>query len=58
MCNALESGGIVAQESQTANERVMLDQRILFVDGEAIVIDKPAGLPVDTPRRDGDRHGR
>ena len=24
--------------------------RILFVDGEAIVIDKPAGLPVDPPR--------
>lgn len=27
---------------------------ILFIDGEAIVIDKPAGLPVDTPRRGGD----
>ena len=24
--------------------------RILFVDGEALVIDKPAGLPVDPPR--------
>ena len=23
---------------------------VLFIDGEAIVIDKPAGLPVDTPR--------
>jgi tRNA pseudouridine32 synthase/23S rRNA pseudouridine746 synthase len=32
----------------------MLDQRILFVDAEAIVIDKPSGLPVDTPRRGGD----
>ena len=32
----------------------MLDQHILFVDAEAIVIDKPAGLPVDTPRRGGD----
>ena len=32
----------------------MLDQRILFIDAEAIVIDKPAGLPVDTPRRGGD----
>ena len=32
----------------------MLDQRILFIDVEAIVIDKPAGLPVDTPRRGGD----
>lgn len=32
----------------------MLEQRILFVDAEAIVIDKPAGLPVDAPRRGGD----
>jgi tRNA pseudouridine32 synthase/23S rRNA pseudouridine746 synthase len=31
----------------------MLSQRILFIDGEAIVIDKPAGLPVDEPRRGG-----
>ena len=31
-----------------------LSERILFIDGEAIVIDKPAGLPVDTPRRGGD----
>jgi len=28
----------------------MLSDRILFIDGEAIVIDKPAGLPVDRPR--------
>lgn len=33
---------------------VDLSERILFIDGEAIVIDKPAGLPVDTPRRGGD----
>ena len=32
----------------------MLEDRILFVDGEALVIDKPAGLPVDEPRRGGD----
>lgn len=31
-----------------------LEERILFIDGEAIVIDKPAGLPVDEPRRGGD----
>ena len=24
--------------------------RVLFIDGEALVIDKPAGLPVDRPR--------
>ena len=33
---------------------VDLSDRILFIDAEAIVIDKPAGLPVDTPRRGGD----
>ena len=33
---------------------VDLSDRILFVDAEAMVIDKPAGLPVDTPRRGGD----
>ncbi len=32
----------------------MLSDRILFVDGEALVIDKPPGLPVDTPRAGGD----
>ena len=32
----------------------MLSDRILFIDGEALVIDKPAGLPVDAPRRGGD----
>ena len=32
----------------------MLEDRILFIDGEAIVLDKPAGLPVDTPKRGGD----
>lgn len=31
-----------------------LNDRILFIDAQAIVIDKPAGLPVDTPRRGGD----
>ena len=32
----------------------MLEGRILYLDGEAIVLDKPAGLPVDEPRRGGD----
>ncbi len=30
-----------------------LEDRILFIDGEAIVIDKPHGLPVDPPRSGG-----
>lgn len=30
-----------------------LEDRILFVDGEAMVIDKPEGLPVDAPRAGG-----
>jgi len=33
---------------------VLLSDLILFVDAEAIVIDKPAGLPVDAPRRGGE----
>ena len=32
----------------------MLSDCILFIDAEAIVLDKPAGLPVDAPRRGGD----
>ena len=31
-----------------------LAERVLFVDAEAIVIDKPAGLAVDPPKRGGD----
>src|SRR5580692_12523820 len=31
----------------------MLADRIIFIDGEAIVLDKPAGLPVTTPRAGG-----
>src|SRR5262245_3817543 len=30
--------------------RPMLAERVLFLDGEALVIDKPAGLAVDRPR--------
>jgi tRNA pseudouridine32 synthase/23S rRNA pseudouridine746 synthase len=33
---------------------MLLSDRILYIDAEAIVIDKPAGLPVDAPRRGGD----
>ena len=32
----------------------MLSDRVLFIDAEALVLDKPAGLPVDAPRRGGD----
>ena len=31
-----------------------LSRRILFEDGEALVIDKPAGLPLDAPRAGGE----
>ena len=34
--------------------RMSLSERIIFIDAEALVIDKPAGLPVDTPRRGGE----
>jgi len=33
---------------------MLLSDRILFIDAEALVLDKPAGLPVDAPRRSGD----
>jgi tRNA pseudouridine32 synthase/23S rRNA pseudouridine746 synthase len=33
---------------------VTLSDHILFIDAEALVLDKPAGLPVDAPRRGGD----
>ena len=31
-----------------------VSDHVLFIDGEAIIIDKPAGLPVTTPRAGGD----
>jgi tRNA pseudouridine32 synthase/23S rRNA pseudouridine746 synthase len=32
---------------------MLLSDRILFIDGDVIVIDKPPGLPVDAPRSGG-----
>src|SRR5207237_5061906 len=43
-------GAAVAPHGQ----RMPLSDQILFIDAEALVLDKPAGLPVDTPRRGGD----
>ena len=40
--------------ARLVHRRLMLSDRILFIDGDALVIDKPAGLPVDEPRRGGD----
>jgi tRNA pseudouridine32 synthase / 23S rRNA pseudouridine746 synthase len=33
---------------------MLLSDCILFIDAEALVLNKPAGLPVDAPRRGGD----
>ncbi len=33
---------------------MVLSDRIIFIDAEAIVLDKPAGMPVDEPRRGGE----
>ena len=33
---------------------MLLSDHLLFIDAEALVLDKPAGLPVDTPKRGGD----
>ena len=69
MCNTLDSfdslhrshksihSGLPAALDFATGARLkaaMLSERILFIDGEAIVLDKPAGLPVDTPRRGGE----
>ena len=32
---------------------MLLSDRILFIDADVVVIDKPAGLPVDAPRSGG-----
>lgn len=33
---------------------MLLSDRILYIDDEAIIIDKPAGLPVEAPKNGGD----
>jgi tRNA pseudouridine32 synthase / 23S rRNA pseudouridine746 synthase len=33
---------------------MLLSDRVLFIDAEALVLNKPAGLPVDAPRRGRD----
>lgn len=40
----------LASKRNCAYSAAMLADRILFIDGEAIIVDKPAGLPVDPPR--------
>jgi tRNA pseudouridine32 synthase/23S rRNA pseudouridine746 synthase len=52
MANAHGAGEAPISQSEMAQES--LADRVLFIDGEAIVIDKPAGLPVDPPRSGGD----
>jgi tRNA pseudouridine32 synthase/23S rRNA pseudouridine746 synthase len=39
--------------AKARNESKMTSIPILYEDGEALVIDKPAGLPVDRPKRGG-----
>ena len=48
------SVGFALARALVHRPRMLLSDRILFIDAEAIVIDKPAGLPVDRPRRGGD----
>ena len=40
----------LAECSLRSMGRAMLSDRVLFLDGEAIILDKPSGLPVDPPR--------
>jgi tRNA pseudouridine32 synthase/23S rRNA pseudouridine746 synthase len=46
-------GGEAAITDSTVDQST-LSESVIFIDGEAIVIDKPAGLPVDAPRSGGD----
>jgi tRNA pseudouridine32 synthase/23S rRNA pseudouridine746 synthase len=48
------STGLAGSRSACHLPLMLLSDRILFIDAEAVVIDKPAGLPVDAPRRGGD----
>ncbi|WP_246167151.1 RluA family pseudouridine synthase [Sphingomonas piscis] len=45
--------GLLRRTAPRNDGPVTLAERILYIDAEAIVIDKPAGLPVDEPRRGG-----
>ena len=47
-------GQMEAAIDRSNAEHSPLLERVLFTDGEAIVIDKPAGLPVDAPRAGGE----
>ena len=49
--NARHSAEAAIDQSRTDQ---LLGDRVLFIDAEAIVIDKPAGLPVDEPKAGGD----
>ena len=48
------SVGFALRRALVHRPLMLLSDRILFIDAKAIVIDKPAGLPVDQPRRGGD----
>src|SRR5215212_7306043 len=57
LCNSLDSLSSLQGSHKSIHSRYsggMLADRILFIDAEGIVLDKPAGLPVDAPRRGGD----
>jgi len=41
------------QKDRSGSDPIPLSERLLFVDAEALVLDKPAGLPVDEPRAGG-----
>jgi tRNA pseudouridine32 synthase/23S rRNA pseudouridine746 synthase len=50
----LEPGLLPRRAARNDRGAMLLSERILFIDAEGLVIDKPAGLPVDRPRRGGD----
>jgi len=53
-CPQEESSRLLWGGASAMGRIVDISDRILFIDAEAIVLDKSAGLPVDAPRRGGD----
>lgn len=53
-CSSRGLDALSAPLARGTRRGMMLTDHILFIDGEALVLNKPAGLPVDTPKRGGD----
>lgn len=50
MAKGANASLLLARLLRSSMAHAMLADHILFLDGEAIIVDKPSGLPVDPPR--------